>query len=88
LTAQFEQLRNSGQLKGEVAEVGGISAMLLELVTPLMIATAPIAIDVPKGAYDHAAQVSKYEGGHKIATTMFGTQTYNFSGRPYDNDND
>ena len=63
--------------------------MLIELVTPLMIATAPIAIDVPKGAYDHAAQITKYQN-EKVAQyrTFSGTQTYMANGRPFDNDND
>ena len=62
--------------------------MLIELVTPLMIATAPITIDVPKGAYDHAAQVTKYQSNYKIANTFGGTRTYDFNGRPVDNDSD
>jgi hypothetical protein len=63
--------------------------MLIELVTPLMIATAPIAIDVPKGAYDHAAQVTKYQDGYKMAFPTFnGTQTFAANGRPFDADND
>jgi hypothetical protein len=62
--------------------------MLLELVTPLMIATAPITIDVPKCAYDHAAQVTTYQDGYKVAITFNGTQTYASNGRPFDNDSD
>jgi hypothetical protein len=62
--------------------------MLLELVTPLMIATAPIAVDVPKGSYDHAAQVTKYNSARQIANTFSGTQTYMANGKPFDADND
>jgi hypothetical protein len=53
-----------------------------------MIATAPIAVDVPKGVYDHSAQVTKYSKAYKLALTMSGTQTYAGNGRPMDNDND
>jgi hypothetical protein len=62
--------------------------VLIELVTPLMIATAPIAIDVPKGAYDHSTQITKYQDEYKIAITFNGTQTFDFQGRPHDNDSD
>jgi len=59
--------------------------MLIELITPLLIATAPMTIDIPKGSYDHASQTSTYK---KLAFTMNGTQTYNYQGRPSDNDHD
>jgi hypothetical protein len=62
--------------------------MLVELITPLMLATAPMAIDVPKGAYDHAAQVSNTQKTLKLAMTYAGTQTYASNGRPFDSDND
>jgi hypothetical protein len=61
--------------------------MLIELVTPLMLATAPITIDVPESKYDHAAQVSVHKN-LKLAMTINGTQTYNATGKPFDNDND
>ena len=62
--------------------------MLIELVTPLMIATAPLAIDVPKGTYDHASQVTTYKTAQYRPPTFNGTQTYGVTGRPMDNDND
>lgn len=62
--------------------------MLLELITPLMIASAPIKIDVPQGTYDHAAQVSTYKEAQYRPPTWNQTQTYDFQGRPHDADND
>lgn len=62
--------------------------MLIELITPLMLATAPMAIDVPKGTYDHASQVSTYKNMKTCMMTVGGTQTYGFDGKPMDNDND
>jgi hypothetical protein len=60
--------------------------MLIELITPIMLATAPMAIDVPKGTYDHKAQVSTHN--FKLALTMNGTQTFDFQGHPRDADSD
>jgi hypothetical protein len=62
--------------------------MLIELITPLMLATAPMAIDVPKGNYDHSSQVSTYKDNLKLALTMNGTQTFDYQGKPHDADND
>ena len=61
--------------------------MLVELITPLMIATSPIAIDIPKGTYDHKAQVSTYQTAQRMPT-FNGTQTYSATGKPMDADND
>jgi hypothetical protein len=61
--------------------------MLIELITPLMLATSPMAIDVPESKYDHAAQVSVHKN-LKLAFTMNGTQTYRYDGKPSDADND
>lgn len=61
--------------------------MLIELITPLMLATAPIAIDVPKSDYDHSAQVS-VQKNLKLAITYSGTQTFGANGQPRDADND
>ncbi len=63
--------------------------MLLELLTPLVLATAPIKISLPQGSYDHKTQVSSYKetvAGNGL--TYSGTQTFDFNGRPRDNDND
>ena len=64
--------------------------MLIELITPIMLASAPMTIVVPEGNYDHGSQVSTYKSkaGMKLAATYSGTQTYSYNGRPYDSDND
>jgi hypothetical protein len=61
--------------------------MLIELITPLMLATSPMSIDVPDSKYDHGAQVS-VQKNLKIAVTMSGTQTFDVNGKPRDADND
>jgi hypothetical protein len=65
--------------------------MIIELITPLMIATAPIQIkDVEPFKYDHASQ-QVVQGEFTTAqkqVTFNGTQTYDFNGRPKDADND
>jgi hypothetical protein len=66
--------------------------MLIELITPLMLATAPMSIDVPDSKYDHATQISTYNNNTKTAQyrppTSSGTRTFLANGQPYDNDND
>jgi hypothetical protein len=62
--------------------------MLIELITPLMLATAPMTIDIPNGSYDHGSQVSTYNAKTRLAATFNGTQTYRYDGKPYDADND
>lgn len=61
--------------------------MLIESITPLMIATAPITIDLPRSTYDHKTQVSS---SVKVAAqrTQGGTRSYDYKGNPNDNDND
>ena len=65
--------------------------LIVKLVTPLMLATAPVAISLPADIrYDHQAQVSNQT--EKLAQfrnpTWNATQTFDFQGRPWDNDND
>jgi hypothetical protein len=65
--------------------------MLVELITPLLIATAPVRIDLPVITYDHQTQQSsQLKGRIDVAQryTMSGTQTYDFRGQPHDSDND
>jgi hypothetical protein len=63
--------------------------MLIELITPLMLATAPMAIDVPESKYDHTTQTSIHNKTAQYRPpTANGTQTYLGNGRPFDNDND
>jgi hypothetical protein len=50
--------------------------------------TGLINLDVPKGNYDHASQVSTYKNMKLALPTFGGTQTYDYSGKPFDNDSD
>ncbi len=68
--------------------------MLIELLTPLMLASAPATvppttIDLK---YDHALQRSVGNNkGLQLAYSTFtanGTQTYGYNGRPTDSDSD
>jgi hypothetical protein len=61
--------------------------LLIELITPLMLATAPVTVVVPESKYDHSAQVS-VQKNLKLAVTFNGTQTYMANGKPFDADND
>jgi hypothetical protein len=63
--------------------------MLLELITPLLLASEPITVDVVDPSYDHATQVSASVEQKTISTTTFnGTQTFDFQGKPRDSDAD
>jgi putative ATP-grasp target RiPP len=70
--------------------------MLIELITPLILATAPTTITVPEVKYDHVLQVSRQvevKTGRPVEvaqrpTTWNGTQTYDYNGKPRDSDND
>ncbi len=60
--------------------------MIIELLTPLMIATAPMRIDVDMPKYDHQVQKNTVVAWQGI--TYSGTRTYSATGIPFDNDND
>ena len=64
--------------------------MIVELLTPLVIATAPIRVDVPEVAYNHEQQVSVSLASNQTTgySTWNATQTFDYQGRPYDSDND
>jgi putative ATP-grasp target RiPP len=69
--------------------------MIVELLTPFVLATAPASVALPEGTrYDHETQMTVFmdeaEGTSlRIRTTTFnGTRTYDAQGRPYDNDQD
>jgi hypothetical protein len=64
--------------------------MLIELITPLMLATAPATIEVPPTTYSHAAQGSMEPTGQFRTSTMTanGTQTFDYKGKPWDADSD
>lgn len=59
--------------------------MIIELLTPLMLATAPIRIDVEQPNYDHVSQKNVIVAGW---STFGGTRTFDFRGNPSDNDSD
>lgn len=60
--------------------------MLIELITPLVIATAPMAITLKEGQYSHLTQSSQIDTSTQY--TGGGTRTYDSSGKPRDSDND
>ena len=66
--------------------------MILELITPLMIATAPAQIKAPEAlVYSHEQQAVAFKDAVTVAQrsiTWNGTQTFDFNGRPNDSDND
>jgi len=60
--------------------------MIIELLTPLMLATAPMRIDVATPEYDHQLQKNTTVAWQQV--TYNGTQTFDYNGRPHDADND
>ena len=64
--------------------------MLIELITPLVLATSPMAIIIPETAnYSHGTQMVALNGAKDVLSiTWNGTQTYGPQGRPSDSDND
>lgn len=69
--------------------------MIIELITPLILATAPAAITIDDQLkYNHQTQQTEqvYKTGDKVTQyrqlTYNGTQTYNANGKPFDADND
>lgn len=65
--------------------------MIAELITPLMIASAPVAIQqVEPLKYSHETQQVQ-SAGFQVAQrmpTMNGTRTFDYRGQPSDNDMD
>ena len=66
--------------------------MLMELFTPLMLATTPATITLNENVvYSHEYQGQIGDNGpiSQVKTfTAGGTQTYDYRGKPWDNDND
>ena len=65
--------------------------MIVELITPLMLATAPMTITVSEQLqYNHAQQTVEAPATvvAQRQSTFGGTRTYDVTGRPWDNDND
>ena len=65
--------------------------MLIELITPLVLATAPMTITIAEPLkYSHEKQQALAEG-YQVAQrfpTMNATRTYDYRGQPSDSDND
>ena len=62
--------------------------MELAKVTPSDLATAPLMIKaIKEPTYNHATQISE-SGFGPLELTYGGSRTYDYSGRPHDNDND
>lgn len=68
--------------------------MLVELLTPFVLATAPVTLDVPPqcAVYSHEAQSTIGQGeepiGQYSTRTRNGTRTFDWQGRPNDSDDD
>ncbi len=59
------------------------------LITPLTLATAPMAITIEEQAkYSHEEQVIVSLNDEPIYYTYNATQTFDSSGKPYDSDHD
>lgn len=65
--------------------------MIAELITPLMLATAPMTITATEPLkYSHEkqqVQAPSYQVAQRMPT-FNSTQTYDWNGRPNDSDND
>jgi len=68
----------------------GEPQMLIELITPLVLATSPIAIIVPETAnYSHGTQMVAMNSAKDVLSMTFnGTRTYDYRGTPNDSDSD
>jgi len=62
--------------------------MILELITPLMLATSPMTLLVEPNQYNHAQQISKSVNVEPLGITWNATQTFAPNGRPSDSDSD
>ena len=63
--------------------------MILELLTPLMLATAPQTTDGLAGSYSHSTQnTTGWEGTKTEIMLASSTRTFMPNGQPYDSDMD
>ena len=64
--------------------------MIVELLTPLIIASAPAIVEVDTTSrYDHSQQTVEARLDVKtLGLTSSGTQTFDWNGRPHDADSD
>lgn len=77
-------------MRAEALGKGRKAVALHLLLTPMLLASSPAKIDLPEMVYDHRSQTTVITGQYQEAQmrTWGGTQTFDFSGRPWDNDND
>ena len=65
--------------------------MLVELITPLIIATSPMSLTMDEpNKYSHEQQkiVARNGNDQTLSLTLSGTRTYDGGGRPFDSDAD
>ena len=64
--------------------------MIIELLTPLLISTAPMIVTVASAdKYSHETQVvARAKDEDTLQYTASGTQTFDYRGKPSDSDND
>lgn len=64
--------------------------MIIELVTPLMLATSPQIVDMKVPVYSHESQqtVALLDGEDKNKVSRSSTQTFDATGKPWDADYD
>jgi hypothetical protein len=64
-------------------------AIVPTLLTPLILSVTPATINVPTAQYNHATQGAEVVAQYNTTTTtMNGTQTFDYNGRPNDADSD
>jgi hypothetical protein len=64
-------------------------AIVPTLLTPLILSITPASINVRTPSYDHASQGAEVVAQYQTSTTTInGTQTFDFQGRPNDADAD
>ena len=59
--------------------------MIVSLITPLLLATAPQVVDVNNNNYSHQAQTFT---AHNEQIAYSSTQTFDGGGKPFDSDFD
>jgi hypothetical protein len=62
--------------------------MIAEIITPLMLATVPLKIEVDQAKYSHVEQKQVVAQFTTRPVTFNATQTFDANGRPRDSDND
>lgn len=62
--------------------------MLIEILTPMMLASQPLEINLPPTQYDHSIQMTVDGVKNGCTATINGTQTFGMNGHPSDRDGD